>query len=227
MSTFWLQDISELYRNYLDFIPNKDMDENELYNSITRLMIYIILLLIIFRWNSIIILIPITIIILVIMLWKVKGKVSKENYEEPNTQNKSIVIQSGVLDSNGDVLFNKATTNNTSDNNISDICVKPTISNPFMNPSIKDWTNEDDFIACDINDKEIASKSEKFFNANQFLNITDLFDRQNSLRQFYTIPSTTIPNKQTEFARWLYKPKSVCKINFEGCLRNDDIRFDK
>jgi hypothetical protein len=38
------------------------------------------------------------------------------------------------------------------------------------------------------------------------------------------MPWTTIPNKQDEFARWLYLSPKTCKEDQDYCLRYEDIR---
>ena len=75
--------------------------------------------------------------------------------------------------------------------------------------------------ACPL-DEEIKEKIEESFNFNLYkgLNEDDLFNRNNSQRQFYTNPATTIPNDQTSFANWLYKTSPTCKENTIGCSRN-------
>ena len=51
----------------------------------------------------------------------------------------------------------------------------------------------------------------------------DVFGRKNSQRQYYTVPVTTIPNKQTELANWLYKTPSTCKEeNGFQCVGNNN-----
>ena len=46
----------------------------------------------------------------------------------------------------------------------------------------------------------------------------------NSQRQFYTMPNTTIPNAQDDFAKWLYANPKTCKEDQEFCLRYEDVR---
>jgi hypothetical protein len=45
-----------------------------------------------------------------------------------------------------------------------------------------------------------------------------------SQRNYFTMPWTTIPNKQDEFARWLYLSPKTCKEDQDNCLRYEDIR---
>jgi hypothetical protein len=46
-----------------------------------------------------------------------------------------------------------------------------------------------------------------------FQNVDDIYNTQTSSRQFYTIPSSKIPNDQTLFANWLYNRGPTCKEN--------------
>ena len=49
------------------------------------------------------------------------------------------------------------------------------------------------------------------------------FGRNISSRQFYTNPSTTIPNDQESFAKWCYGDMPSCKDG-QNCLRYEDLR---
>ena len=106
-------------------------------------------------------------------------------------------------------------------------CRKPKKDNPFMNPSIVDYNTENPPAACNIDDEYIDDSMAVNFNHELFRDIDDLWERKNSQRQFYTVPNTTIPNNQTEFAKWLYKipDESICKVSQYGCgNRYDDLR---
>jgi len=64
--------------------------------------------------------------------------------------------------------------------------------------------------AC-YNNKGIKNIVENKFNNDLYLDSNDLFNRRNSQRQFYTMPNTSIPNKQGDFAKWLYDRGPTCK----------------
>ena len=52
--------------------------------------------------------------------------------------------------------------------------------------------------------------------------IRNIFSKNNSQRQFYTTPVTTIPNDQKSFANWLYKTPPTCKENNGNqCVANN------
>lgn len=109
-------------------------------------------------------------------------------------------------------------------------CTPPTIDNPFMNVTMKDYLNiKDGKIvdrppACDVGQALVKKQIDDTFNNNLYRDVSDVFGKMNSQRQFYTMPWTTIPNKQDEFARWLYLNPKTCKEDQDYCLRYEDIR---
>ena len=65
------------------------------------------------------------------------------------------------------------------------------------------------------------------FNNNLFREVDAVWERENSQRQFYTVPNTSIPNQRNEFAEWLYKSRATCKEDNNNCYNNyySDLRF--
>ena len=67
------------------------------------------------------------------------------------------------------------------------------------------------------------------FNKNLYRDLTDVYGKNNSQRQFYTTPITTVPNDQNSFANWLYRSEKTCKegdgnrcsANNYGSLNNE------
>ena len=98
-------------------------------------------------------------------------------------------------------------------------CQLPTKNNPFMNTLLTDSPKRKR--NCNINNKTIKKMINKNFKENLFNDIEDVFNRKNSQRQFYTMPSTTIPNNQDTFQKWLYKTPNTCKEgNGNQCVAN-------
>lgn len=108
--------------------------------------------------------------------------------------------------------------------------IKPTLNNPFMNPSILDYgvkdrkevpiysedTKEAEMIRKDIEDK---------FNYNLYKSIDDVYDTNNGRRQFYTVPNTDIPSNQEKFLDFLYGDmKDNCKSDTSKCNPYSDLR---
>ena len=99
----------------------------------------------------------------------------------------------------------------------------PTEKNPFMNvlnDEIK--YNPTRAPAASVLDPSVNATLDDFFRT-QFINDpTDVFGKTQSQREFYTMPSTTVPNDQASYQDWLYKiPGKTCK---EGgpCLSGTD-----
>lgn len=107
-------------------------------------------------------------------------------------------------------------------------CTKPTLGNPFMNVTFLDnLENPERPEACDINDPEVKEDIDNKFYNNLFRDTSDLFGKLNSQRQFYTMPSTTVPNDRESFQNWLYKTGATCKESSDNCLRYEDIRYNR
>ncbi|ARF09415.1 hypothetical protein Indivirus_1_38 [Indivirus ILV1] len=112
-------------------------------------------------------------------------------------------------------------------NRIQNLCRKPTINNPFMNPAATEFGEYSLPAACNADDEDIKNDIKVNFNHELFRDVEDVFERKNSQRQFYTLPNTAVPNNQTEFANWLYKlPTSAnCKEDTSACLRYE-MKYD-
>ena len=96
---------------------------------------------------------------------------------------------------------------------IGDKVTYPTAKNPFMNVLVDEIKyNPYRSKAASTFDPEVAVGLEDYFKT-QFINDpTDVFGKSQSQRQFYTTPSTTVPNDQGSYQDWLYKiPGKTCK----------------
>jgi hypothetical protein len=118
----------------------------------------------------------------------------------------------------------------TFDENGNEKCTMPTPDNPFMNVTMKDYLNVKDGQtvdrppACDTQDPEVKKAIDDNFNNNLFRDINDVFGKMNSQRQFFSMPWTEIPNRQGDFANWLYASPKTCKEDNDFCLRYEDVR---
>ena len=101
-----------------------------------------------------------------------------------------------------------------------------------MNFTMDDYLNiSDGYIvnknmACDPNDQEIKKEIDNSFNNNLFHDVSDVWGKMNSQRQFYTNPSTQIVNDRESFQNWLSMSPETCKENQEACSKNiyEDLR---
>lgn len=82
---------------------------------------------------------------------------------------------------------------------------KPTRDNPFMNVMLTDYSNFPNRPSAGAwTDPEVKGQVRRNFEEGLARGTDDLFNKMASDRQYYTMPSTTIPNNQGDFARWLY-----------------------
>lgn len=194
---FWFEKISILFEKnkLIEFFPTYQMTLVEKLNAITRLGIYLGLVLYFVTKKYLYLYIPIIVGAFTIFIFK--------------TQRKNIELYFNSYDSelnrdNKKILKEKK-------------CTKSSINNPFMNINI---ISDDPAktVACDTwNNQEESKKVEDNFNYNLYRDVSDLYGKNNSQRQFYTMPSTTLPNDQTAFAKWCYSTGPTCKEKSINC----------
>jgi hypothetical protein len=279
MDIFWIYKPKILLENYYVLLPTNKMTRIEQMNTITRLLMLLVILSLLFEKDNTILLICLTMIIMIIVFYFInktdKVGVAKDlktedipelekytnlnkscincptniydnksinysindiynNSNDPITKtpiDKNVLIESGYIDFDGNYRLGR---------DFSDIrtvkkdtpvatfdkfnyykeqtCRKPTVDNPFANIVFSDYLDAGNLAEpCNIDDKDIQKSMNQLYNSNIYRNIEDVFERENSQRLFYTMPITTIPNKQTEFANWLFKTGPTCKENSSNC----------
>lgn len=99
--------------------------------------------------------------------------------------------------------------------------VAPTPDNPTGNVLQSDYQNVDRKLDNLLKDHALQNKIKKSLDHKLYRDESDIFDSMHSQRTFYTMPVTTIPNKQKDFAEFLYKMPTTCKEgNGEKCINN-------
>lgn len=187
---FWAVDPYVLVskERLMEFFPTKEMTREEKMNALTRLILYISFLMILYKKNIKFLYFPFFVMSLMLFL-------DKNNSKE---------------------FFKK------------DKCVKPDKNNPFMNVLMTDYKdNPEREEACGVQDTDIKKMIEENFDFNLYKDTDDLFDRNNSQRQFYTTANTQIPNDQDSFAKWLYRTESTCKEETIKCPRTIHERLQQ
>jgi len=180
---FWTQNISELVKPVL--IPTDYMSIDEKLNTLTRLIIFVCLILSLIARDARILLLMIILVLLIVAVHTYQNNFSIQTDNFLNMNELDIV-----------------------DNML---CTKPTKNNPYMNPNLLHIN--DDIPACPLSNQSVDEKADELFDLGMYRNADDIYDRTTSKRQFYTVPATTIPNDQTTFAHWLYNRGPTCKEN--------------
>jgi hypothetical protein len=223
---FWYDDISVIWKNerLTEFFPTKEQSLEERLNSLVRLCLYCALILFFYHNEYKYLSIFIGSLLFTYFIYKNKSTLNKNDVNLK--QKDSIISQPSQL------LPDKIEKIETLEN---ESCTVPTLDNPFMNATMKDYTNIDPKTgkiidrppACDINNPKIKLQMDNMFNNNLYRDVNDLFGKFNSQRQFYTMPSTTIPSDRETFQKWLYLNPKTCKEDQDFCLKYEDIRNNK
>jgi hypothetical protein len=243
----WMQDPSILIRKdrLVDFFPSKNQKNEARLNSIVRLSMYASLALCIYYSDIKYLAIFLFVLGLTYVVYNnhpVSDVQVNENFEgESGSVLKTVdTAESWNAQKNGNWGYTSDSIDSNSRNSnpsIEDSCIRPTVDNPFMNATMKDYLNIDDNnkiidreAACDINDPKIKKEIDTDFNNNLYKDVTDIFGKLNSQRNFYTMPWTTIPNDpKHDFAKWLYLSPKTCHEDQEACTKNlyEDIRSNR
>lgn len=202
----WYQNISGFfsYSELSNFFPTKNQTKISQLNSFFRFSIYLAILLYLYNQNDKVFLIPILV-----------GAYTFYDYESSlrlSKKNKETFLSYGQNFEPSGAERNRV----------------PTFDNPFMNPNLITEKNPNKE-AQDIFKKETQDSINHFFkqhsntpdkqytlNTSENLQINeslgnrwltspdDIFHKNNGAQRFYTVPSTTIPNDQDDFAHFLY-----------------------
>ena len=200
---FWFSDYSILYERprLLEFFPTTGMSSDEKLNAIVRFGVYAGFLMYVYGGNINTLYLPVALAI-----------VTKLMHDNMPAEGLTGAPWGGLSEKAPDM----ATAS----------CTMPTVDNPFMNPSITDIRDDPKKApACPIDSPATAKQVEDSFYNDLFRDVDDVWGRQTSSRNFYTVPNTKLPNDQTEFAEWLYgsKQQAGCREDPSRCI-DDDLR---
>jgi hypothetical protein len=214
----WYEYPSELLEidQWFHIFPSKEMSYSQKLNSIFRFGLYFSVIVYLLKANLKIFLFPVFLGFVTFSL----NKVHFSQQSEPFFRHKDWLSNSDTrhdvgaraTGEGGEDLQQDASSQN---------CTAPTPQNPFMNVLISDYArNPDRSPACNIEEKHTRRMIRKHFESKLFKNLDDVNDTENSFRQFYTTPSTSIPNDQESFAKWLYfSEEKTCKEgNLSKCF---------
>ena len=217
-SPFWLKDPTILFnRDKIgELWPTPEMSQNDKLNAITRLVIILSILGYLVTKNvRVIVTCLVTLVAIAILQHVQKKNETKENIEEAVKEGFQTLTKKSL-----DTLP----------------MTRPTEKNPVMNvllPQIQDEPNRpaaapsfNPVIEKEINDKTQEFVVNNFDNPDGiderlFKDLGDSFEFDRSMRQWYSNPSTTIPNDQKSFAEFCYGDMISCKEgNGQACERN-------
>ena len=199
---FWLDDPTVLInKDYLlELIPLPEYSFVKKMNALTRLILLLTIVGFIFSRSLKIIFSTLATLAIIVVLYRYKSK-NKESFANIDWQNIDV----------DEKLF-----------------VRPTPENPYMtrlradDPKRKPAMPTSPKVDEDI--KETIKSSSHFLkDPRLYSSLGDNFQFEQSLRQFYTVANTKLPNDQTEFAKFCYGNMRSCKGgDLEQCLKKSD-----
>ncbi len=198
--SFWLDDFKILYdkTRISQFFPTYDMTLIEKLNAMTRLSILLSMILYLATRNYHYFFIMIMVMLFTVFIFKTQ----KENMElyfnsYPNSDVNSV----------NEKIWNEDHKKK----------IEPTVNNPFMNINLITDDKTMPQAPKIWNDPELKKKVEEKFDYNSYRSVSDVYRKDNAELYFYQMPSTTIPNEQTSFAKWCYQTTATCKENSISC----------
>lgn len=197
---FWYNQPSILYeRPYLfEIFPVKEFDNIRKLNAIVRFTIYYSIFVYIYNRDTNMFAVPVITALVTYLLWKNNSSLQKD---ETLTQLKNDVPVIAESHNVG--------------------CQIPTKDNPFMNVPFYDVSADKELpkSCTSYDNKGVQRKIENEFDKGLYRNYTDIFRKENSQRQFFTVPGREGIPDQSAFAHWLYRTTDTCKEgNGLACL---------
>ena len=203
--TVWFYDPSILFRNskILKFWPTSNQSVDERVNSTTRFILYVSLVIYLIKRDARVLLLALMVLGVLFILYKSNVITPEDNKSRPSA--------SGDFD-------------------YSPNCQLPSRNNPMANVLLNDY--EDDptrppacYYPTVKNDVQLYMEDTIPYDAGRSRSSLPKYQQRAAARQFISMPSTTIPNHQTDFAEWCYGKKdrpmcrddpSVCNPNMRG-----------
>ena len=208
---FWFNQYTILFDKdrLTEFFPNQYMSQAEKLNAILRFGIYSSIILMLYYKNQNVLFLPLFIAGLTLYLHKF---------------NKLPVPE-------------KAKSHFIKMKELKEKCEVPSKDNPFMNTLVHELNDGPKKPNCKVEDEDVKEDIEKNFNHNLYKDVNDIYNKNNSQRQFFTMPETDSYGAKhgdsVKFAKWLYVlPKPTCKENTGYCTGtfngfHNDLRYQK
>lgn len=197
---FWLNDPTVLFnKQYItELWPNKSMSQTQKLNAITRLIIILTILGYLLTHSQYVLVSGLVTLVVIVVLHSTKKPKRKVTFKEPFfTPKKDLTEEVYTLP--------------TKENPLMNVLLPEIQDNPERKPAAPAFNPA---IEKEINDETMDKRL--------FLDLGDNITFEQSMRQFYANPNTSIPNDQMAFAKFCYGDMPSCK---EGdpfqCAKNN------
>tara|TARA_Y100000816_G_scaffold281415_1_gene255902 strand:- start:498 stop:1256 length:759 start_codon:yes stop_codon:yes gene_type:complete len=215
---FWYEDINIILNNEFisEIYPTDGMDYNRMLNSVTRAVILLTLIVFVLSPSYRVLGLFIFTIGIIFLMHHYKNK-QKES-EGFNGPAKDYLENSGLEIPTDGVFSTPNSTNPFSNVLMTDYATNPDKlpAPPAYNENVQEKIKEAAKAAVQEANPDHPGLAEKVFK-----DLGDELNLEQSLRQFNSAPSTTIPNDQEAFAQFCYGSMVSCKEgNAFACARN-------
>lgn len=198
----WYEDVRVLARRYDEFFPARDQSPEERVNSIVRLLLYSSAAVYAYTRRARYAVFGVAAAALVSLAykgstWSRRGDVDHESSRP--------VARGGIRPADAQRASRQQCTLSTPDNPFANLLLSDLADNPGRPP------------ACKYDDhKELIREN---FNRGLVRNAYDIYENENSQRQFMTMPNTTAAPDTTAFAQFCYgnEGRKTCKEDPSQC----------
>ena len=209
MVSFWLENPNTLLnKNYITEIwPNSDFNLARKLNAITRLIIILTILGYFFTKSPYIPVSALVSIVILVIIYKTKMKTEKVEEFVGSFKKRDAAVK------DLDTILQKEFTMPTKKNPVMNVLMTEYSENPKRKPAAPSYN--------EVVEEEINEKAQRKDNK-LFKNLGDNLSFEHSMRNFYAMPNTKIPNNQKDFANFCYGNMPSCKEGDElQCSKNN------
>lgn len=221
---FWTENPKILIDDASDFFPfsqDAKICSTTALNSLTRFGLYLGLLLTVITRMPIYLGIPVlTAVLAVALFYGMKKQGTLRTGASPDTLDRP-TFKEGFANIEGSAAANKVLEDIIGEKSRGD----PTGPNPFMNVLINEISEYPTKPPAKYSvSGQVKERLDKQFQVQVYSDPGDVWNRNQGQRQFYTMPSTSLPNDRESYQNWLYRiPGKTCKEgNMAACKAATD-----
>ena len=201
---FWFNNPKILIKQLDMLYPKKGYSTIQNLNAIVRLFILVGIITCLFTGNILHLLFSVSVGLILTYIIYSSSIEHFTNSDEDDNEEGFTLPENTKLDDHGN------------------ICQLPTKNNPFGNMIPGDDPTR--LPVCRQSDNETKTLTEKYFKLGLYNDVNDVWDKNNSQREYFTKPATTIPNDRDSWAQWCFNAPYSCRDgDMDYCLRTASI----
>lgn len=221
----WYENVGILSQKYDEFFPTKSQSDEERLNSMVRLIAYASVAVYVINFNVKYLAFGLISVALLTFTYKYNKTYARDTgmdaaADRPmERRGRSMTVRRGQP---GERAY--PTTKTVREPSYANLrpkdvrrarvqCSRPSADNPFSNMTVGELVRSPGRApACSYDDAGVAEEMRRGFNRGLFRNLDDVYEVENSQRQFYTLPVTTSAPDTIAFAQFCYGTRGeTCK----------------